>query len=423
MKKCSDPAATPAQVAPEKCSDPTAPSTASIALVIDLGFGDSGKGISVDFLCSRTPDPARTLVLRFAGGHQVGHTVCVGGERHTFSNFGAGTFRGVATYYSSENTVFLPGFLAERKRLEAHDPKVFLDPWAQMTTPYDIAWNHVEERVKGHGSCGVGYGTTIRRLAAGVQFSVKDLSHPWIAAQKLAGVKHYYQDLLAGFPALEASWTAEVQDLNDGLFLELCQDARAYFQIQTLQEISSRFDHFVFEGNQGIPLDRIEGIYPHLSWSRTCSEAGLSLLEILGKSRSLSIGIYYVSRCYQTRHGAGPMSSDLPVTLINNQDEANTHNAWQGPFRTAELDPELLSWSLLTDSRSWSELCRLSTGEPFRKNLVITCLDQRPGFGALDLADRLAQDWHEVWGSYGTDSARFSLLKRKQTSPDNPDQP
>ena len=59
------------------------------ASVIDLGFGDSGKGLFVDALTRRWQ--AHT-VARFSGGAQAGHNVVTSSQHHTFSQFGAGTF-------------------------------------------------------------------------------------------------------------------------------------------------------------------------------------------------------------------------------------------------------------------------------------------------------------------------------------------
>ena len=43
------------------------------SIVIDLGFGDAGKGLTTDFLASQHPE--KSVVIRFSGGHQIGHTV------------------------------------------------------------------------------------------------------------------------------------------------------------------------------------------------------------------------------------------------------------------------------------------------------------------------------------------------------------
>src|SRR5439155_16622997 len=58
-------------------------------ITVGLGFGDEGKGATVDFLARRLE---ADLVVRYCGGSQAGHNVELpDGRRHTFSQFGAGT--------------------------------------------------------------------------------------------------------------------------------------------------------------------------------------------------------------------------------------------------------------------------------------------------------------------------------------------
>ena len=68
-------------------------------LVVDLAFGDCGKGTVVDYLTRRYD---AGVVVRFNGGPQAGHNVVTSDERHhTFSQFGSGTFvAGVRTVLS-----------------------------------------------------------------------------------------------------------------------------------------------------------------------------------------------------------------------------------------------------------------------------------------------------------------------------------
>src|SRR5258708_30654998 len=58
-------------------------------ITVGLGFGDEGKGATVDFLPRRLE---ADLVVRYCGGSQAGHNVELpDGLRHTFAQFGAGT--------------------------------------------------------------------------------------------------------------------------------------------------------------------------------------------------------------------------------------------------------------------------------------------------------------------------------------------
>src|SRR4051812_1885581 len=72
-------------------------------ITVGLGFGDEGKGATVDHLC-RTLDAG--LVVKYTGGSQCGHNVYHEGKRHTFSQFGAGTFHGAETYLGPQVIVY-----------------------------------------------------------------------------------------------------------------------------------------------------------------------------------------------------------------------------------------------------------------------------------------------------------------------------
>ncbi len=79
--------------------------------VIGLGFGDEGKGMFTDILCSRLYQP---IVVRFSGGQQAGHTVYKDRKvSHVFSNFGSGSFRKVPTFWSRFCTMDPVGILNE----------------------------------------------------------------------------------------------------------------------------------------------------------------------------------------------------------------------------------------------------------------------------------------------------------------------
>src|SRR5271157_6621840 len=104
-----------------------------VSAVIDLGMGDSGKGVTTDYLCSK--DPEHTIVVRFSGGHQCGHKVMRGDVEHIFSNFGSGTLLGCPTYWSEYCTFEPMGFWKEYLTLMSKgiQPRTFIHPEAPVT--------------------------------------------------------------------------------------------------------------------------------------------------------------------------------------------------------------------------------------------------------------------------------------------------
>ncbi|MBW2960558.1 adenylosuccinate synthetase [Mesonia aestuariivivens] len=370
------------------------------SIVIDLGFGDAGKGVTTDFLASQQPE--ESLVVRFSGGHQVGHTVTTENLEHTFSNFGSGTLQGVPTYYSEHTTLFPPAILQEGRFLKAYSPRLYFHPLAMISTIYDIAYNRALEKQQNHGSCGLGFGATIARNREEVYFYANDLRYKWVIEQRLNSIKNYYEAKLSQQPqTVQTYYENELKNYNEAFFIESCLEMQSFYTIAKLAELANSFQHFIFEGSQGILLDTQHGFYPHTTWSSTTSKNAIQLIE--KELNDTQISIYYVTRCYQTRHGNGPMSDMPNVTLINNENEANVTNEFQGEFRTKALDPELLNYALSCDAIHHQQL-------PITKKLMITCLDQLPDFSVANLLQEISVSFLEIYGSYGPSSKTIQVI-------------
>ena len=130
--------------------------------VIGANFGDEGKGAVTAHLVGAAP--ATSIVGRFNGGAQAGHTVVTPRRRHVFHHFGSGTLAGAASFLSRHFIV--NPFLWEKERDELGHAELLVDPSAMLTTPFDMLLNQVAERKRGdgrHGSCGIGINETVTR--------------------------------------------------------------------------------------------------------------------------------------------------------------------------------------------------------------------------------------------------------------------
>src|SRR5258707_5943403 len=138
-------------------------------IVVDLGYGDAGKGTVVDWLCSPGQAGGPRTVVRFNGGAQAAHNVVTqDGRHHTFAQFGSGTLSapGTRTYLSRfmlVDPLALVGEAEHLARLGVAAPLalVAIDRDALLTTPYHQAANRAREAARGaarHGSCGMGVG-------------------------------------------------------------------------------------------------------------------------------------------------------------------------------------------------------------------------------------------------------------------------
>lgn len=313
-------------------------------IVIGLGCGDEGKGLVVDWLCSKD---SILLVIRFSGGHQVGHTVVIEDKTHIFSNFGSGTLRGIPTYWSKYCTVEPIGLVNELELLlsKGINPLLYIDAKCPITTPMDISHNQDSEETNNHGSMGVGFGSTIEREEKHYSLIFSDLFYPNILDEKLRLIRRYYNE--------------DMFCINKD-FYESCKILINSPQIKKVYDLPEEYN-YICEGSQGLLLDQNFGFFPNVTRSNTgCKNA----IEILKDSDP---DIYLVTRAYQTRHGNGFMTNEnMPHNILDNPLESNVENKYQGKFRKSLLDVSLLEYGINKDN-----YIRNSD----KKNLVITCLD------------------------------------------------
>jgi adenylosuccinate synthase len=356
-------------------------------IVVGLGFGDEGKGITTDFLCRQNEN---ILVVRFSGGQQCGHNVCIGEINHVHSNFGSGTLRGAPSFFSEHCTFYPVTMFNEFFTLgkKGISPKLYLHPLSKLTTPYDVIANRILERKNNHGSCGLGIGTTMKRDEFGCKLHAVDLENINLLKVKLDEVRKYYEKFVK-ISGKDKEWLDEEVE-NFFTFLP-------HLPIQIFDyELFKSFPNLIFEGSQGIMLDQNHGIFPHVTFANTTSK---NAIEICDKLNIKKRGIFYVTRCYSTRHGIGWMSNEEKIELINTEKEVNVFNEYQKDFRIGEIDYDLLNYALKVDS--------IYSGN-IEKNLVVTCLDQRKDF-QLDYS-KLKTKFKNIYESRSPFSEKITKL-------------
>ncbi|GAA2895109.1 adenylosuccinate synthetase [Actinoplanes cyaneus] len=281
--------------------------------VVDLGYGDAGKGTVVDALCGRRTTRA---VLRFNGGAQAAHNVVTAdGRHHTFSQFGSGTLRGVPTHLTRFMIVDPLALSAEAAALGNPYELLTVDGDALLSTPWHRAANRRRERADRHGSCGMGIGETMAYALGNPDAPrVADVLNPARLRRRLEKVQEAYG--FGGTP---------VDDVVDA-FTAFGRAVRIVHESWTMRLLAE--GPCVFEGAQGVLLDEWRGWHPHTTWSTTTFD---NVAELCPSFRRLG-----VVRTYTTRHGAGPFVTENP--LLDLPERHNGHGEWQGAFRTGHFD-------------------------------------------------------------------------------------
>lgn len=325
--------------------------------VLDLGFGDAGKGLVTDHLVRRE---GASWVIRFNGGAQAGHNVVTNaGRHHTFAQLGAGSFvPGVRTFLSRHVVVHPTALLVEARAFESlgeHNAlgRVFLSADARILTPYHQAANRLRELARGegrHGSCGVGVGEVVADDLACPEQTIRarDLGDPGLVA-RLEQIRARKREQVRGLDLPDDAGVASERAVFDHPDLALRWVERAAVlrpNVVADDEAGvaiSQTECVVFEGAQGVLLDEHVGFHPYTSWSRCTADNALDLVAGWGwDTRLCRVG---VSRCYAVRHGPGPMPTEeagFGARIV----EHNQANPWQGSVRYGPWDAVLARYAL-----------------------------------------------------------------------------
>jgi adenylosuccinate synthase len=319
-------------------------------IVQGLGFGDEGKGATVDFL---TRELSAELVVRHCGGSQAGHNVVLpDGRSHTFSQFGAGTLAGVATYLGRQMIIHPRAMHREAAHLlelTGEDPfqQLQVHPQALVTTVYHQELNRLRELSRGakrHGSCGHGIGETRSywlKYGSDAIFAA-DLHDDESLEPKLELLRQRalleMQEFIAAVPLEESFRTSIFRESTAQIVRELRSLGRPLELSATIPAANMT----IFEGAQGILLDEWRGFHPHTTWSTVTLQSALDLAEELGIQELCTLGL---TRAYTTRHGAGPLPTFDPELDALLNDPGNPRNPWQGRIRFGWLDLMLLRYA------------------------------------------------------------------------------
>lgn len=316
-----------------------------------------------DYFCHQSSAKGeKCLVVLHNGGPQRGHTVVTPeGERHVFHHFGSGTFTGADTFLSEDFILNPMVFRQEWEELEnlGVSPKVYINPYCKVTTPFDMLLNQMKEELRfkrsnsRHGSCGMGIYETQKRDYC--SFSAKGWSKN-TRKQNMTYLRRIRDNYFLKFVDNMPQYIIEEWEniINSEILVEnFVSDMEFMFSHSIFsndKETVRKYDCLVFEGGQGLLLDQNNTeYYPHLTPSNTGITNPLKIIDRL--SSVSEIEVCYVTRTYLTRHGAGRLDGECDKAQINPdmKDLTNVPNPYQGTLRYAKLDEKSLEERILRD--------------------------------------------------------------------------
>jgi adenylosuccinate synthase len=278
-------------------------------VIIGLQWGDEGKGKVVDLLTDRA-----SIVGRFQGGHNAGHTLVVDGVKTVLHLIPSGILRDGITCVIGHGVVVSPvALLEEMDMLTARDvpiaDRLRVSEACPLILPYHMALDAARERARGGaaiGTTGRGIGPAYEDKVSRRGLRISDLLDEARFAGKLQEVLEYHNFTLKHYFKCDALDYAEVRD-------EALEAARRIRPLVDdvpgiLAAARQRGEGVLLEGAQGALLDIDQGTFPFVTSSNTTAGSAATGSGIGPRDIDYVLGIV---KAYTTRVGAGPFPTEL----------------------------------------------------------------------------------------------------------------
>ncbi len=337
------------------------------AVIVGAQWGDEGKGKIVDVL-TRT----FSVVARYAGGHNAGHTIIVDGKKFIMQLVPGGILRPECTGVIGNGVVLDPlAFLKEVASLRAAgvkvDGRLFVSNRAHVILPYhrmmELGAENAPGRVK-IGTTSRGIGPTYEDKMGRRGLRVADLLDSKLLRTHIENAcreKNTIAHALFNSDPLDA-------DKMFREYADAAEQVRPFVRDTALllNRALAEGKSIVFEGAQGTMLDIDHGTYPFVTSSNSTSGGAATGTGVPPTSIDTVIGI---TKAYCTRVGSGP----FPSELLDAQGEdlrkrGNEFGAVTGrPRRTGWLDLPELRYAGMINGISWLVVTKLDVLDHLRE--------------------------------------------------------
>jgi len=278
-------------------------------VVVGTQWGDEGKGKFTDLLAKEM-----SMVVRYQGGHNAGHTLVVDDEKFALQLVPSGVLYDHITPVIANGVVVDPFvLLKEMEMLKSRGvdcSRLKVSGNAHLIMPYHQELDALQERYLGKAKLGTtkrGIGPTYADKALRVGIRVQDLLDESIFRQKLAAaLSHSNRVLTKVFNRL----ALDPDELADRVLSE-CLDLLKPHIADTVDLIHTELEagkNVLFEGAQATFLDLDHGTYPFVTSSNPTSGGACTGAGVGPKHIDRVLG---VAKAYVTRVGAGPFPTEL----------------------------------------------------------------------------------------------------------------
>ncbi len=373
---------------------------AKTAVVLGAQWGDEGKGKIVDVLSERF-----SAVARYAGGHNAGHTVIIGGQRFVLQLIPCGVLRPGCKGVIGNGVVLDPvAFLMEVAKLRALgvavDEQLFVSNRAQVILPYHRMIELAAECAPGRkkiGTTSKGIGPAYEDKMARSGLRVVDLLRPELLKTHIEAAcaeKNAIAHALFGTDPLDS---AKMYDE----YAAAAEEIRPFVADtgRLLNTVLAEGGSVMFEGAQGTMLDIDHGTYPFVT-SSSATAGGAATGTGVGPT---AIGtVISVTKAYVTRVGEGPFPTEIHEKVGEDlRARGKEYGAVTGrPRRCGWLDLPLLRYSNQVNGAEWLVITKLDVLDELDE--IPICTGYKIGDKITDIVPADVQGLEQIKPVYAT---------------------
>jgi adenylosuccinate synthase len=363
----------------------------SVTVVVGAQWGDEGKAKVIDLLARET-----SVVTRYQGGHNAGHTVVVGTEKYALQLIPSGVlYDHVTPVIGNGVVVDMPTLFAEIDRLESRGiscAKLKVSSQAHLIFPWHQSFDAISEGNLGENKIGTtlkgigpAYADKARRVGIRVGACV-DLDSFAEQVRQRALIEND-EVIHAGGEQLDVEAIVEQ-------FVVFAKRLQPYIAdtIGLLHDAVEDGQDVLLEGAQATFLDLDHGTYPFVTSSNPTA-GGASVGSGLGPR--LLDRIIGITKAYTTRVGSGPFPTEtlgeIGEKLVDIGREFGTVTGRRR--RTGWVDCVMLRHAVRVNSLTELALTKLDVLDTFDEVKVCTGyrIDGELVHGYPDRSEVLAQ--------------------------------
>ena len=279
--------------------------------VLGAQWGDEGKGKIVDLLT-----PRFSIVARYQGGHNAGHTVYVKGQKFVLHLIPSGILHDGVTCLIGNGVVVDPAALFAEVDDLAHlnidvKGRLLVSDRAHLILPYHRELDILSEARRGErriGTTSRGIGPAYEDKIARRGIRACDLLNPSLleegVRENVKARNRVIKDTTLDWKQVYDQFLAYGERMAPWIV-----DASVY-----LTEAIARGRAVMFEGAQGTLLDIDHGTYPFVTSSNASVGGVATGLGVPPRSVGVVLGVV---KAYTTRVGEGPLPTELTGELGN----------------------------------------------------------------------------------------------------------